>query len=100
MNIILNAKNSTPAAVEVQHVRKAGDALTKFCSHVPLRVALQPYLSFSLKVIQFHVLSQRSDVFMSLRHEGACFEELPLVQGPNRIDAFARSWSPEINEAI
>lgn len=63
LNIIRKGVNCTLADTTVRMVQKDSNALMKSCSHGPLRAVIQPYLQFSLLVIQFQASQQLLNSF-------------------------------------
>lgn len=72
-------------------MQKVWEALTKFYSLDVLRVVIQPYPWFNLTVIQFQVLSKRSEDFNSLLHQRTSFEAGTLLQRPDSVDTTVKS---------
>lgn len=98
LNIFLNAMNSTLAEIAFQLVQKALDVLTKLCLLGPLPLVIEPCIWFNRAVIQFQILLQRMDVFVSFKQNKSLFKSgLPLA-GPHGVDETARDHSPELDE--
>lgn len=72
--IVQNAVNGTMAGIAARHMKKAWDALTKFCSLWSLGAGMQSHMWFNPAVFQCLVLLQRSDGFESLKKERTLFE--------------------------
>lgn len=100
VNIVRNALDSILAGMTDQLVQKDWEALTKLYSLEPLPVVIKPYPWFIHAVIQIQVISQRSDVFISLKQEETVLKAEPHLQGLKGVDTTAGNRSPEIDEAI
>lgn len=86
-----DALNSMLTGIAVQLVQNAWDTLTKSCSLGPPGVVIERYLCFNPAVIQFRVLSRRSDGCVLLRKEETLFEERPPLQGSDGVDGTAKT---------
>lgn len=100
VNIHRSAANSMTAGMAFLLVQKACDAFKKSCSLGPLQVFSEPCMWSSTAVIQFQVLSQRSDGFVSLKEQKTLYKSGPPLLGPDRAHATAKNGSPEADEAI
>lgn len=100
LNIVQDAVKNPLAGIASQLEQKASDPLTKSCSLGPLRAVIQPYLQFSLALIEFQVISQRSAGFVSLIQEETLFEPYLSLQRSDGTKAATRNLSPEVHGAI
>lgn len=76
--------------------QKASDALTKFCSLERLRVLVKLYHWFNTEVVQFQVLSQWSDGFVTLQQEHISFEAEQSHQGTRGVVDTGRKQTSKV----
>lgn len=100
LNIIRSAVETTLASIAVQLVQKASDASTKSFLLGSLRVVVEPYIYFNPAVVQFQVVSQWTDGFVSLKQQETLFETGSPLLLPNGAEATIRDWSPEADDII
>lgn len=64
-NITRNRFNRTLTGMTVPFVPMAWNVITKYCLREPLEVFIELYMCFSHALLQFQILSQRLNGFLS-----------------------------------
>lgn len=100
LSVLKSAMNRMLTGMAVQLLQSALDATTNFCLLGPLCNAIRRYMCFNPAVIQFQVLSQPVDGFVSLKPAEMLFKSKEKLLGPDTVLIVARCLSSLVDEAI